>query len=75
MANFDGHKLSAMATESPTIVLRTGSSASYASQPEFQFKGQFDGHDFTVKATVDNPSAPVVQFHREGMGTWTRQAR
>ena len=59
---FDGHKLSAMATESPTIVLRTGSSASYASQPEFQFKGQFDGHDFTVKATVDNPSAPVVQL-------------
>ena len=59
---FDGHKLSAMATESPTIILRTGSVTSYTSQPEFQFKGQFDGHDFTVKATVDDPSAPVTQL-------------
>ena len=59
---FDGHNLRAMATESPTIILRTGSLASYTSQSEFQFKGQFDGQDFTVKATVDNPSAPVIQL-------------
>jgi len=59
---FDGRKLIATTTESPSIILRTGSVASYTSQPEFQFKGQFDGHDFTVNATVDDPSAAVIQL-------------